>query len=244
LKRSQRNRKSRSSPAGLAAADDAMLPEPQLVKDLWALETFFEADPEAIKAVLPPGLTPHPSNTVAVNMYTVPEASNTSGFGAYTLTYIAVQVMGHDAYIYGSKDTVPGLYLVHYWNSSEGMRAYTGRAGFPNELGGMTTMQKDSGKVATRLSVNGKPFIEASSDLSGEPQPAAGGHANYLYRKGSQLMKLPLPWICRDVKTENAMIAFQMPPEHPAYKLRPKKISFAFHSQCTISYPQAVAIKP
>lgn len=230
--------------SGIALSADAIPPEPQLVKDLWLLETFFEADPEAIKAVLPPGLKPHPSNTVAVNMYTVPEGGNTSGFGPYTLSYIAVQVEGHDSYIYGSKDTIPGLYIVHYWNSSDHMRAYTTRAGFPNELGGATTLEKDAKKATARLTVNGKPFIEASSALSGEAQPATGGHVNYLYRKSSQIMKLPLPWICHDVKTENAAINFQMPPEHPAYKLRPKKVTFALHSQCTISYPQAVAVNP
>ena len=230
--------------AGFVAAEDAIPPEPQLVKDFWTLETFFEADPEAIKAVLPPGLKPHPSNTVAVSMYTVPDAANTSGFGPYTLTYIAVQVMGHDSYVYGSKDSLPGLYLVHYWNSSDSMRAYTGRAGFPNDLGGLTTMQKDSGKVTTRLTVEGKTFIEASSSLSGELLPASAGHANYLYRKGAQIMKLPLPWICRDVKTETSAITFHMPADHPAYKLRPKKVAFALYENCTISYPQAVAIKP
>ena len=39
--------------AGVVAAEDAILPEPQLVKDLWTLETFFEADPEAIKIRYP-----------------------------------------------------------------------------------------------------------------------------------------------------------------------------------------------
>ena len=230
--------------AGIASADDSILPEPQLVKDAWMLETYFEADPDAIKVVLPPGLKPHPSNTVVVNMYTVPDAANTSGFGAYTLTYIAVQVMGHDAYMVGSKDVIPGLYFVHYWNSSDTMSVYIGRAGMPNDLGGVTTMQRDTSKVTTRLTANGKPFIEATSDISGDLQAAAGGHVNYLYRKGAQLMKLPLPWICREVKSDNPTITFQMSPDHPAYKLRPRKILAAAHENCTISYPQAVATKP
>ena len=33
--------------AGFVAAEEAIPPEPQLVKDFWTLETFFEADPEA-----------------------------------------------------------------------------------------------------------------------------------------------------------------------------------------------------
>ena len=57
-------------------------------------------------------------------------------------------------------------------------------------------------------------------------------------------MKMPLPWICRDVKTDNARITFQMPPEHPAYKLRPKKVLYSLHSNCTFSYAQTVAVKP
>jgi hypothetical protein len=41
------------------AADNNIPPEPQLIKDAWLLETYFEADSEAIKAVLPAGLKPH-----------------------------------------------------------------------------------------------------------------------------------------------------------------------------------------
>jgi Acetoacetate decarboxylase (ADC) len=227
-----------------SVAADSVPPEPQLIKDAWIFQTFFEADPEAIKAVLPPGLKPDPSNTVMVNMYTVPDASQTSGIGAYTLTYMTIQVQGHDGYIQGSTDPMPGLYFAHYWNSSEPMRAYTSRAGIPNEVGGLTTVQRDANKVSAKLTVNGKPFIEASSDLTGDLGPAGGGHTNYLAGKGSQVTKLPLPWVCRDGKTDNAKITFNMPPDHPAYKLRPKKVLFSLNMQCTFTYPQAVTLKP
>jgi hypothetical protein len=43
---------------------------------------------------------------------------------------------------------------------------------------------------------------------------------------------------------ENPKIAFSMPADHAAYKLRPKKVLFSSHESCTISYPQAVAVKP
>jgi Acetoacetate decarboxylase (ADC) len=229
---------------GVSAAGDSIPPEPQLIKDAWLLETYFEADPEAIKAVLPPGLKPDPSNTVMVNMYTVPEDSNTSGLGAYTLTYLTIQVAGHDGYIYGASEPIPGRYWVHYWNSSERMRAYTKRAGIPDDKGGVTTMTRTPTKVTTRLTLQGKAFIEASSDLSGAPQPPAGGHTNYLFGKGNQLKLMTVPWICGDIKAENPAITFLMPQDHPAYKLRPKKVVFSGLYHCTFSYPQTVTIKP
>ena len=75
------------------AGDDEQQP-PQLVTNAWMLIIGYEADPEAIKAVLPGGLEPHPNNRFVLNMYTVPEADHTTGLGAYTLTYVTVEVKG------------------------------------------------------------------------------------------------------------------------------------------------------
>ncbi|MCH7928662.1 MAG: acetoacetate decarboxylase family protein, partial [Candidatus Dadabacteria bacterium] len=70
----------------MVQADEDNLPAPQLVTNAWMFIVGYEADPEALKAFLPEGLEPHPNNRVVLNMYTVPDGTETSGFGAYTLT--------------------------------------------------------------------------------------------------------------------------------------------------------------
>ena len=101
-----------------ANAEDGVLPPPQLVTNAWMLIVGYEADPEAIKAVLPQGLEPHPNNRVVLNMYTVPQADQTSGLGAYTLTYVTVEVAGQDSYTMGQPTGFPGRYFAYYFKTA------------------------------------------------------------------------------------------------------------------------------
>ena len=157
----------------VSAEDIEVPPAPQLVTDAWMFIIGFEADPAAIKAVLPPGLEPHPNNMVVMNMYTVPDPSQTSGFGAYTLTYLTVQVKDQDSYTMGSTTGEPGRYWIGYFNSSELIRKFTREVGIPAEPG-MTTITNNNGKLKAILDVNGKPFIEATADVGSDLQPEIG----------------------------------------------------------------------
>jgi acetoacetate decarboxylase len=71
-------------------------PTPPLIRNARMLIIGYEADRAALEAVLPPGLTPHENNLVQMNMYAV-EAALTSGFGAFSLTYLTVEVEGTTA---------------------------------------------------------------------------------------------------------------------------------------------------
>ncbi len=225
------------------SADPAVPPEPQLVKDAWMLLIGYEADPAAIRELLPPGLEPADSNSVVMNLYTVLEDSQTSGLGPYTLTYLSIELKGHDGYVVGAADAIPGRYVAYYWNSSDLMRAYTRRAGFPDHAGGYTTLLREPGKVTARLTVNGRPFIEADAQASGSLQAAYSGQVSYLGRKDGKVVKFPLPYSCESIKTDNATVNFQMPASHPASKLKPKKILWVANEKCTIVYPQGVAVR-
>ncbi|MBI2485822.1 MAG: acetoacetate decarboxylase family protein [Deltaproteobacteria bacterium] len=233
-----------------SSAED--LPAPQLVTDAWMLIIGFEADPEALKAILPPGLEPNPSNLVVMNMYTVPEASQTSGFGAYTLTYLTVQLKDQDSYIMGSSTGEPGRYFAFYFNSSELMKDFTKKVGIPAEEG-MTKQTKENGKLTSVLEVGGKPFIVATADVGDELQAPAGGHLNYFGLKKTemngkemtQIMKYPIPFLVRTVKTENATVDFtdNVPKDHPLNRIKPKKVAWASYMKGSFVYPQSVVLK-
>jgi acetoacetate decarboxylase len=222
-------------------AEDGVLPPPQLVTNAWMLIVGYEADPEAIKAVLPDGLEPNPNNRVVLNMYTVPEADQTSGFGAYTLTYITVEVAGQDSYTMGQPTGFPGRYFAYYFNSSPVMRTFTKAAGIPAEVGFTTTTVKD-GKLTANLQVDGTAFIESTADVGSDFVGVLGGHLNYfglLEAQGmQQVVKYPIPWIGYPVKTENAAVNFTMPEDHPLYKLKPKKVDWAVWIRGSFVYPQ------
>jgi hypothetical protein len=147
-----------------AAEESQPLPPPQLVTDAWGLIAAYKADPLVLKSLLPQGLEPNPENQVVINMYTVPDPNQTSGFGAYTLTYLAVELKGQDGYNMGQPTGYPGRYFVFYFNSSSSMREFTKKAGIPAQPGN-TTATVENGKLNAVLTVDGKPFIEATASV-------------------------------------------------------------------------------
>ncbi len=228
-------------PVSSVRAEQDKLPAPQLVTDAWMLLIGYEADAEALKEILPKGLKPHPNNRVVLNMYTVPDGSNTSGFGSYTLTYVTIEVEGHDSYIMNAPSGFPGRYFAYYFNSSPLMREYTKAIGIPAQDGFTTTVVKD-GKLTATLTVDGKPFIVSTADVGSKFEGVIGGHLNYFglldVGQSQEVVKYPIPLVGYPVKTENPTVTFEMPEDNPLYKLKPKKIDWAVWLQASFVYPQ------
>lgn len=228
-------------PSSGARAEQGTLPAPQLVTNAWLYIVGYEADPEALKEILPKGLKPHPNNRVVLNMYTVPDGSDTSGFGPYTLTYVTIEVDGHDSYTKDAPNGFPGRYFAYYFNSSPLMREFTKAAGIPAQDGFTTTVVKD-GKLTATLKVDGKPFIVSTADVGSEFEGVIGGHLNYFglldTGQSQEVVKYPIPWIGYPVKTENPTVTFEMPEDNPLYKLKPKKIDWAVRVKASFVYPQ------
>jgi len=236
-----------ASGPGAAAEDASDLPPPQLVTGAWMFIAAYKADPETLKSMLPPGLEPNPAGHVVINMYTVPEATQTSGFGAYTLTYLTVELKDQDSYVMGSDTTIPGRYFIFYFNSSPLMREYTKAMGAPAEEGMTTTMVKD-GKLTATLTVDGKPLIEATADVGSELGNFGGGHLNYFGlitaekdgKTVNQVVKYPIPWNGGTVDMKNPKIKFMAPEDHPLSKVKPlaPEPDWAIWTKGSFVYPQ------
>lgn len=227
-------------------AEETNLPGPQLVTNAWMFIAAYKADPKVLKELLPDGLEPHPNNHIVMNMYTVPDPAQTSGFGAYTLTYLTVELKDHDSYVMGQDSGYPGRYFVFYFNSSPGMRDFTTKAGIPAEEG-MTVTTVDDGKLKAVLTVDGKPLIESTADVGSELGPSGGGHLNYFgniksKRDGKamhQVVKYPIPFIGAVVETKNPKIVFNVPTDHPLNEIKPMADpAWAVWMRGSFVYPQ------
>lgn len=225
-------------------ADD--LPAPQLVTDAWMFIASYKADPKVLKAMLPEGLEPNPEGTVVINMYTVPNGNETSGFGPYTLTYLTVELAGQDSYVMNSDITYPGRYFVYYFNSSPEMREFTKKIGIPAQEG-MTTTTVEDGKLTATLTVDGKPFIVSTADVGSELGNFSGGHLNYFGlietekdgKTVNQVVKYPIPWNGGIVDTQNAKITIKAPENHPLNKVKPiADPSWVIWTKGSFVYPQ------
>ncbi len=230
-----------------AAAEELQpLPAPQLVTDAWMFIAAYKADPVVLKSLLPQGLEPNPENQVVINMYTIPDPNQTSGFGAYTLTYLAVELKGQDGYNMGQPAGYPGRYFVFYFNSSPSMREFTKKVGIPAQPGNTTTTV-ENGKLKAVLTVDGKPFIESTADVGDTLGGFGGGHLNYFGlihtekngKKINQVVRYPIPYNGGSVKTENAKITFKVPENHPLHRLQPiADPTWAVWTKGSFVYPQ------
>lgn len=233
----------------IAETDGSTLPGPQLVTDAWMFIASYKADPETLKSLLPEGLEPNSEGTVVINMYTVPNGNETSGFGAYTLTYLTVELADQDSYVMNSDSTIPGRYFIFYFNSSPLMREFTKKIGIPvNEnTNVLTTTEVKDGKLTATLTMDGKPIIVSTADVGSELGNFGGGHLNYFgliteQRDGKsvkKVVKYPIPWNGGIVDTQNAKIKITAPEGHPLNKVKPiADPNWAIWTKGSFVYPQ------
>lgn len=229
------------------AKEHKPLPSPQLVTDAWMFITAFKADPEVLAKLLPPGLEANPENQVVMNMYTIPDPNQTSGFGAYTLTYLTVELKDQDSYVRDSEVTYPGRYFVHYFNSSPSMRDFTKRIGIPATEGKTTTTVED-GKLTAILEVGDKKMIEVTASVGSELGNYGGGHLNYFGHIDAsesntgknQVVKYAIPWNGGTVDISDIKVNFTAPEDHPLSKLKPvtDKPTWAIWTNGSFVYPR------
>jgi acetoacetate decarboxylase len=191
----------------------------------------YQADPDALAEVLPPGLRPHPNNLVQMNMYEV-SAEQTSGFGAFSLTYLTVEVEGHDSMAAEGTLPIPGRFFAYYWNSSPRVLAYAREAAGIPAMYGVRRAEAAEGTLLSTLQVEGRDVITARAAVTEKPAGTLGGHLNYYAHRQipraeggraavSELIELPLPFVMDLYEASVGDIAFNFPPEHPAARLAP-----------------------
>ena len=153
----------------------ATLHPPQLIVDARMLYlVWLPEDAAAASALVPGELEVADGAPVFLNQYAVDDGGQTSGagspdgFGAYSLTYLGVELAGLDL-----EDGTPGRWWTHYLDSSENMIRYAAEHGVPADVGrddararGWNARGHDLRRRARRFS--GRPRASGSA-----PRPAA-----------------------------------------------------------------------
>jgi hypothetical protein len=231
-------------------------PAPQLIKDARVLIIGYRADIEAIQEVLPPGLEAHPNGLVQMNMYQV-RADQTSGFGAFSLTYLAVEVADHDSYAAEGTMPIPGRYFAYYWNSSARVRSYVRESIGVRAMPGERRTESRDGKLLSILNEDGRDVIRVTASVSEEPAGTLGGHLNYFSHREfarpeggspmvSELLEFPLPFVGDLYGAQIEDIAFDFPDGHPAARLAPiapLETPAIMHADVTFTYSMGRRLK-
>jgi hypothetical protein len=193
------------------------LPAPQLILNSRMIYTsWIPRDPQACARLLPPALKPAANGAVYMNQYVVDSAQQTTGFGAYSLTYLGLDLLD----MFAPDGVTPARFFTHYFNSSQVMREYAAQRGVPASSGS-TTLEVAGGIVTATTSVEGRPIIRTRARVSDVADIVLPGHLRYVTRVGNRLIAGNYPYIGELVSTFEVQSIEFLDDQHPVYALRP-----------------------
>ncbi|MBW4604248.1 MAG: hypothetical protein KME29_32950 [Calothrix sp. FI2-JRJ7] len=192
--------------------------------------------PDAVKALVPKALQPKDNGAVFMNQYVVDTAEQTSGFGAYSLTYIGADLKDLDA----PDGVTPGRWWTHYFNSSESMGAYVKESGVPFSIGETNITLDGDNLIATTFS-DSTPIIRTTARVGNTINNIARGQLRYLSALNDTFISGIYPFISETVAPWEILNLEFLEPTHSVYALRPKKpleIIWGFYSpRASFCYP-------
>lgn len=197
---------------------DSPLASPQLVVNSRMIYTsWIPSDPDACARLLPRALRPAANHAIYMNQYVVDSPEQTTGFGAYSLTYLGLDVADNTA----PDGVTPGRFFTHYFNSSQRVRAYASERGVPASSG-TTTLELDEGVLIATTIVDGTPIIRTTAEIGGENLIAVSGHLRYITKVKHRLVSGLYPYVADLVSSFTVRAIEFLDPNHPVYALRPK----------------------
>ena len=193
------------------------LASPQMVIDSRMLYTsWIPADPRACARLLPGALQPAENHAIYMNQYVVDSAEQTTGFGAYSLTYLGLDVADEPA----PDGVTPGRFFTHYFNSSEVVREYASERGVPASPG-RTVLEQDGNVVTATTFVNERPIIRTTALVGDVADITLAGHLRYITQVRDRLVSGNYPYIGELVSAFRVLSIEFLDPSHPVYALRP-----------------------
>jgi hypothetical protein len=156
---------------------------------------WLPEDPPAAAALVPDELQAAPAAPVFLNQYVVDDAGQTSsaasdgGFGAYSLTYLGVELAGLD-----TEDGTPGRWWTHYFDSSVNMIRYAAAHGIPAG-GGKTELDLQGGRLVATTVLDGEPAIRTTTRVELGTPGQVTGQLRYITRVDGELVSGRYPFV-------------------------------------------------
>ncbi|MFE9691717.1 hypothetical protein [Micromonospora sp. NPDC005806] len=210
---------------------------PQLVVNARTLLfSWLPADPDAVAALVPAGLRALPDRQVFLCQYVVDDETQTSGFGAYSCTFVGVSLEDMDP----PDGDSPGGWWTDYFACSLRVRQYTAARGAP-AVAGQTVLDLRGGRLTTETRVDGRPVIRVVAQVGHTGIEAHSGHHRYVTARDGELTIVDYPYVAEPVSPFEIESVEFLVPEHPVYALRPAnplQVCRGFYSpRVSFAYP-------
>jgi len=215
---------------------------PQLITGARMLYlVWLPADADAAAALVPEDLEPAAGSPVFMNQYIVDDPGQTStagspnGFGAYSLTYLGVDLAGLD-----TEAGVPARWWTHYFNSSESMIRYAVAHGVPAGPG-RTALERAGETLTATTFLDEAPVVRTTARVGAGAHGHATGQLRYITRVDGQLVSGRYPFVMDVAATFEVDSVEFLDAGHPIDALRPAeplRVTFGFYSpSISFCYP-------
>jgi hypothetical protein len=203
---------------------------------------WLPEDAAAAAALVPDELEAAPGSPVFINQYVVDDAGQTSNaasddsFGAYSLTYLGVDLAGLD-----TEDGTPGRWWTHYFDSSENMIRYAAAHGVPAGSG-ETQLDLQEGRLVATTVLDGEPAIRTTARVELGTPGHVTGQLRYLTQVDGELVSGRYPFVMDAAETfEVESVEFLGGGPESLQALRPAdplQVTFGFYSpSISFCYP-------
>ncbi len=193
------------------------LAAPQLViNSRMIYSSWIPADPKAAAALLPSRLRPADNQAIYMNQYVVDSEEQTSGFGAYSLTYLGLDLGNLTA----PDGVTPARFFTNYFNSSAVMREYVAERGVPASPG-TTTVEVHGHDLEATTFVDGVAIIRTRAKVGKKIGVVARGHLTYLTQLGGRILAGNYAYIGELVDPFELKSVEFLAKDHPLWAIRP-----------------------
>lgn len=193
------------------------LAAPQLViNSRMIYSSWIPADPKAAAALLPKRLHPVANHAIYMNQYVVDSEEQTSGFGAYSLTYLGLDLSDLTA----PDGVTPGRFFTNYFNSSQVMREYVAERGVPASPG-RTTVEVHGRQLEATTYVDEVPVIRTRARVGKKIGAVARGHLTYVTQLDGKLFAGNYAYIGELVDPFELQSVEFLAKDHPLWAIRP-----------------------
>lgn len=191
------------------------LAAPQLViNSRMIYSSWIPADPKAAAALLPDRLKP--AGPIYMNQYVVDSEEQASGFGAYSLTYLGLDL----ADLTAPDGVTPARFFTNYFNSSQIMREYVAERGVPASPGS-TTVEVHGHELEATTSVDGVPIIRTRAKVGKKIGVVARGHLTYVTKLNGTILGGNYAYIGELVDPFELQSVEFLAKDHPVWAIRP-----------------------
>ncbi|MGC4807231.1 hypothetical protein [Micromonospora sp. DT233] len=172
--------------------------------------SWLPADPDAVDALLPAGLRADADRRVFMNQYVVDDETQTSGLGAYSLTFLGVSLAAD----------VPTGWWAHFLCSSPRVRGYAAARRAPIAPG-RTWLELRGDTLVAQTEVDGMPLIRTRARVGDTGHAVHSGQHRYRYGSDGDVLGGVYPYLAEPVDPFEVESVDFLDPGHPVYPLRP-----------------------